>query len=482
MFFEEQRAQFFKPLTSKYRSLAAECLRLLYMRLYSAMADYGYALRREQVLEVFQEAVTRAPEQAMSDTETEEEAELIPRNDRELAALILNTLLDNGWLEVQVDEATLQSSYRFSRYGRMFTQPFVELSGRQVRTRHRNTRNTRNALSAFLQLGEVHDLLDAYEYSERIISDFTDVITELEDRKRQLVRELDIDQLIQKASDEFFDFMEKRFQPDLSVRLSADSVEKHRDDIFSLVEQIKQQSKEFKAAAEGRLRELLPDMIVQGQSLLWSMLDSITLRMTHASDIMLPALRSSLRSFTKRADIIMRQMSYLASQRNNDLVGLCDRLRDMPEVDQEACLERMGEAMSSVKIGLFDPAQVRMNKSRKIRMVDSEIFDAPPTDESARKTLFIQHALDQAFVINDQAVRHYVINLLRGGDRIHTKHLPITKATDFLAATHAIELASTNQMSSDYQFVVVPTGDRVSNDYLTESDDFIIEVKTLSHV
>src|SRR5690606_6474942 len=73
------------------------------------------------------------------------------------------------------------------------------------------------------------DLLDAYEYSERIISDFTDVISELEERKRQLVREVEARQLVQQASEEFFDFMEKVFKPDLEVRLSADSVEKYRD-------------------------------------------------------------------------------------------------------------------------------------------------------------------------------------------------------------------------------------------------------------
>ena len=85
--------------------------------------------------------------------------------------------------------------------------------------------------------------------------------------------------------------MEKRFQPDLSIRLSADSVEKHREDILSVIDQIKRQPKSWKAHAEGRLRELLPGMIEPGRSLLWTMLDRILLRMTHASDVMLPALR-----------------------------------------------------------------------------------------------------------------------------------------------------------------------------------------------
>ncbi len=477
-FFKDQRSTFFKPLSSKFRELAMECLCLLYRRLYSAMADYGHALRRDQLLDVFMEAITRAPALALPE-DSETDAEYTPRNDRELANLLLNQLLDHGWLEMQVDEANLQSSYRFSRVGRLFTQPFVELRGTQVRTRHRNTRNTRNALSAFLQMGEAHDLLDAYEYSERIISDFTDVIAELEDRKRQLVKELDLEQLIQRASDEFFDFMEKRFQPDLSIRLSADSVEKHREDIFSLIDQIKRQPKHWKANAEGRLRELLPDMVEPGQSLLWLMLDRIVLRMTHASDIMLPALRSSLRSFTKRADIIIRQMSYLASQRNNNLVSVCEHIRQLPAADADQALMRMGDSMASVRIGLLDPAQVRLHKARRVHRVDALIMDVPDADDSALKTLFIQNALDQAFVINDRNTRDYVVRLLSHGDRIHTKHLTVLTASDLLAASHAIELSSANQMSSDYRFTVTPTGDRIGNAYLTEADDFIIEVKKI---
>jgi len=61
MFFSEQRQQFFKPLTSKYREQVVECLRLLYERLYSANADYGESLRRNQLIEIFEEALARAP-------------------------------------------------------------------------------------------------------------------------------------------------------------------------------------------------------------------------------------------------------------------------------------------------------------------------------------------------------------------------------------------------------------------------------------
>jgi hypothetical protein len=214
MIFADARLHFFRPLTGKYREQTVACLRGLYARLYSSLADYNRVVQRELVLEVFQEAITRTP------VFDEADDELTPavKGEREQSIWMLNLLLEHGWIERNVDEVTLSSTYGFSRIGRLFTQPMEELAGNRFRTRHRNTRNTCSALRSFLDKHEVYDLLDAYEYSERIVSDFSDVIAELEDRKRQLVREVEAQQLVRRASDEFFEFMEKRFMPDLSLR------------------------------------------------------------------------------------------------------------------------------------------------------------------------------------------------------------------------------------------------------------------------
>ena len=337
MLFADARTQFFRPLTSKYRAQIAECLRVLYERLYSAQADYGQSLRRDQMLDVFAEALARAPV-----LEGDDDSETRFRNHRDQAVWVLHTLLEHGWLEKQVDPATLESTFPFTRLGRLFTQPLVEADANRVRTRHRNTRNTLNALEAFLQRGEVHDLLDAYEYSERIIADFADIIGELEERKRALVREVESQQLAQQATQAFFEFMENRFQPDVAVRLSADSVEKHRDAITAVIQRIRRQRKEFKAEAEVRLREVVPELVQPGRSVLWQILDTIETRMRRAAETMLPALRRALQGFTKRADIIMRQLSYLSTQRNSDVLRICQDLSRLPAAERERLLAQAG--------------------------------------------------------------------------------------------------------------------------------------------
>ncbi|EAR10480.1 Wadjet anti-phage system protein JetA family protein [Reinekea blandensis] len=480
MFFDQNRVQFFRPLTSKYREQVVECLRELYRRLYtSSSADYGHALTRDDVIETFSAALVRAPVLQTDDDDTEGRF----RTSREQAGWVLNQLLEFGWLEKQVDEATLQSSFNFSRFGRTFTEPFVATDASQVRTRHRNTRNVRNAMSSFLENGEAYDLLDAWEYSERIISDFTDVIAELDDRKRSLVQQMENQVMIQQATNDFFDFMEKRFQPDLAIRLSADNVEKYRNEISQKIQQIRQQDKGFKQQAERRLRELLPDMVQDGQSVLWMVLDSIEHRLQAASDIMLPALRRSLQSFTKRADIIIRQMNYLASSTHNDMVQVLQQFTEKPITEQEALLDRASQLMSVPQIGLLDPAHMRLHNRRIQRSLALDVV--PDSDEEfdrdAHKELVVQQWLDQAFLINDNQVREFLVRHLMAGESIRTDDLPVRSAADLLNLSHAIEVGSANSLSSELLFDVTYVGDApVATEYFTQQDLFEIRLRDAS--
>jgi hypothetical protein len=486
MFFDQERVQFFRPLTSKYRAQVLECLKELYRRLYSSSsADYGQALQRDVVIETFQEALVRAPILADGDDNDDLVQDSRFRNSREQAGWVLNQLIEFGWMEKQVDEATLQSTFAFSRFGRQFIDPFISESRASARTRHRNTRNTRNSLEAFLERGEVYDLLDAFEYSERIISDFTDVISELEERKRDLVREMDDQMLVQRASEEFFDFMEKRFQPDLSVRLSADNVEKHRDRISELLEQVRNKNKAYKAKAEGRLRELLPELIQPGTSVLWTILEGIEQRIRNASDVMLPALRKALHGFTKRADIIIRQMSYLASQQHNDVLSVCKQLSALTPEKQDAQLMAAGQLMSVPEVTLVDPAQVRLAAPRKRRIIEADLDEGNEAfDMDARKDIYVQQVLDQAFFINNNSLRSYMHKHLLAGDVISTKDLPIDTAKDFLAVANAISLASTSSLSLDFEFLMAYQSTEkddlknafVAPQYFIQKDHFTVEI------
>ncbi len=476
MFFTDERINFFKPLTSKYREQVVECLALLYERQYSSNADYGTSLSRDQVIEIFEEALTRSSKHIFEDEEDTAQEQRF-KSLREHGGWILNQLLEAGWLEKQVDTATLQSTFPFSRMGRIFTLALVESDSNQIRTRHRNTRNTLNALEAFHSRGEVYDLLDAYEYSERIITDFTDIISELEERKRELVREVESVQLVQQATDHFFDFMEKRFKPDIAVRLSADSVEKHREDINKTIRKIKRKKREEKAEAEMALRRTIPDLCHHEQSYLMHILDTIDQRMRNASEVMLPALRRSLHGFTRRADIIIRQISYMNSHNNNDLVEICRELADLSDTEYQQRMDAASESMTTMNMRFIDPKQIRLNERKQKQWVDSSIHEQKAINKEAQREIMIQQLLDQAFIINRKSVHEYVTNSLKTGKMISTRDLSVDDAKDLISLAHVIEIGSVNNLSSDFTFRVTPTGKQVTDsEYYKSYDEFTIEL------
>jgi hypothetical protein len=478
MFFTDDRIQFFKPLTGKYREHVRTCLGLLYNRQYGASADYGHSLTRDQTIEILEQALIQLGEVSFSRDEFDDNSvEERFKSAREHANWVLKQLTEHGWIDRQVDTATLQSTFPFSRMGRVFAQSLLEADSSRVRTRHRNTRNTLNALDAFVSRGEVYDLLDAFDYSERIVTDFTDVISELEEKKRALVQEMESQQLIQQAAEQFFDFMEKRFQPDIQVRLSADSVEKHRDHIDKRIASIRRKKDAFKSDAEANLRRTVPDLCEPHQSYLYYILDTIERRMHNAADVMLPALRRALHGFTKRADIIIRQLSYLNTQQDSNLVDVCRELADLPEADFAARLSAAAQLASTFKLQLIDPQQLKLLERKSKEIVDNNVAEALVPDRDAQCELMVQQLLDQAFVVNSQGIKDYVLQTLRDGRKLSTKELQINNADELLAMAHAIEVAGINNLSSNLRFKVSRKGDETaSNEYYQRFDEHEIEL------
>jgi hypothetical protein len=472
MLFAAERLHFFRPLTGKYRAQVVACLRALYSRLYSSLADYSRVVHRDLVLEVFQEAITQAPVLDAS----EDDKALPTRSDREQATWMLNLLLEYGWLERHVDEVTLTSTYAFSRVGRLFTQPMHEIDGGRFRTRHRNTRNTCNALRSFLDKHEAYDLLDAYEYSERIVSDFSDVIAELEDRKRQLVRDVEAQQLVQRASEEFFEFMEKRFMPDLAVRFSEDSVVKYRDELDQLLRKARAQRRDVKAAVERELRRLAPELAVDDKrSIYLQILDQIESRLHSAADIMLPALRNALHGFTRRADILLRQLSFSEASQHA-LLDAFERLAPQTAQQQDACFAAASVYMASLEVGFVDPDQLRLYNTDRRRVINTNVEAAAVDDPHTRRLLFIEQALERAFAVNNRQLYDYVVNALAGGHEIRTASLPMRDARELLYAAHVIEIGAAGWADHGYRFEVQDTGRRLRNDYYEGMDEFVIRV------
>ena len=140
--------------------------------------------------------------------------------------------------------------------------------------------------------------------------------------------------------------------------------------------------------------------------------------------------------------------------------------------------------MSVAELALIDPGRVLLVTSRSRRIIGTELYEETVAfDMDARKYIYIQQVLDQAFFINNNSLRSYMQQHLLAGDVISTRDLPIHNAKDFLAVANAIGLASTSSLSSDFEFVMnyeaspdtrVDSADE--DKYFSKKDHFTVEL------
>ncbi|MDB5800858.1 MAG: hypothetical protein JWL63_1797 [Rhodocyclales bacterium] len=262
VFFLGPREHFFRPLTWQDREACAAVLRQLHERIHGPDADYAEILTRELVLEIIQGVVVQPAYRSgalSSDSAVDAQAE------RDYGLDLLRALKEHGWLEDYKDPIDLRPTLKLTRTGKAFSEVFAELDNARHKTRQRNMRSARKALLAFLESRDEEELLDAYDYASRVIQDLQDDIEYF----RMLMQTLTREALTQKlAWDEFNDFLERRFGKEMSVRLVADSVDRHRSQIIELLDLIRAWPAEQRLKVDASLRQRAPwlDEVLDGRS------------------------------------------------------------------------------------------------------------------------------------------------------------------------------------------------------------------------
>ena len=195
---------------------------------------------------------------------------------------------------------------------------------------------------------------------------------------------------------------------------------------------------------------------------------------------MLPALRKALQGFTKRADIIIRQMSYLASSSHNDMAKVCQQLVAQPRAEQDRLLVLAGDLMAVPRVGLVDPVHLYLHSRRSKRTFQLDVAEDRDEefDRDAHRELVVQQWLDQAFLINDTQVRRFLARHLLAGEAVKTSDLPVDSAGELLSLAHAIEVGSANSLTDELQFSVEYSGSEpVASAYFHQQDQFEIRIR-----
>ncbi len=452
------------------------CIRNLYLRLNGPEADYSYHLTRADVMDIFVAGVRSAP--ALDDDAPGAVETKMSVQDR--AAWMLKKLSDAGWIEAYLDSGTMQTAYRFTAQGRQFAAPFAQRHT-EIITNTQHTRSTLSHLQSFvtkMQAGaiSVGDLMIAAKLSGEIISDFNEIIEEIVEQRRALIASVNREiQAAKQAGDNFFEFMEKRFIPDMFVRFNQDSVERYRNEILDLLDTIRGQSDTVKVAIEKDLRSNYPHLLKADRPsiLIWA-LDLIEQRLTAACEVKIPELRAQTENFIRRARVLINHLASLAfgEIETDSVFSLVKRLSTFDAGDVGAILEDERSRLPRIHIGLVNPGKVKLPGKRVPRQIHTLLEKEARVQPEEQRLAYIRKELALAFRIDTASIKGFVIKQLLGGHKVRASSFIIHDVASLLGAIHAPMVGSAG--STGPLFRVTPVAGKVENDYFT-SQDFTIE-------
>lgn len=457
VFFQGEREHFFRPLNWQDKETCAAVLRQLHERVHGPDADYAEVLTRELVLDIILQIIAQPAYRAGALPESVTASGLVqPQAERDYALKLLRDLKEHGWLEDYKDPINLQPTLKLTRAGKAFSEVFAELDNARHKTRQRNMRSARKALQALLENRDEDELLDAYDFASRVVQDLQEDIEYF----RLLMQTLTREALTQKlAWDEFNDFLERRFGRELSSRLVADSVDRHRSQIVELLDMVRSWPEPQRLVVDSALRQRATwlEGVLEGRSATLWLCQRIEDLIDTACQVKLPMLRSEMHNYVRRFTSLLRQalsLDYGAeSPMGRTLVGI----KTSASVDRETWLQALAQRLSTAEVRL--PTSGLRWTHRDQQEAEGSTIDWQILPHS-RLEAAMRRAEAEAFVISEDRLLAQLNSLSasRSPDRpLRLSDLEITGAADALAALHTVGAVRSMQGQARWRAHKLPT-------------------------
>jgi len=438
VFFESERQHFFRPLTGKRRELVVACLRVLYERLHGPSVDYSQNLTRDSLKELLSTTVQGLINDFAVDNlqNTDELSALDSADDQQLTTVLIRTLLKDGWLETFGDRSGLVTAYRFSRAGKLFAEALWSLDRMRARSRQRNVRSCRNALEAARKNIDAYDLIDAYDYAEKIISDLSEGVDYFQDLVRRLMSEAS-----NTPWDEFIDFLD-RFEKEFKKQLTADNVDRHRQAILEHLSRLRNLDSGKFQAFESQLQDIASWANAErgDESIFDWLLDRIEDRVEAACTGKHPELIKAMNIYMRRAASIVQQALMLqGGQQRHGFSRAIAQGAALEGERQEQFLQTLGAAIAASEVRLLDPAAFKLRSASQRRKALT-VTALPKVSRDARLNAAIQRAEAAAFTLSNQQVVDFIRGELRLRQRpIRLSSLSVETVTDLLQTMQMVE-------------------------------------------
>jgi Family of unknown function (DUF5716) len=433
LFFTGKRDQFFRPLTHGDRESCAAVLRSLYDRVHGPNADYSEALTRELVVSMIFQVLAEPNLRALA---FEPGKSVSAEEERTYAGELVRKLKEHAWLEDYKDPIDLKPTLKMTRAGKEFAEVLSNLDNSRARTRQRNMRSAKKALTAFVAGHDVDELLDGYDFATRVVQDLQDDIEYF----RTLIQSLTREALEQKVAwSEFNEFIEKRFAKEYAVRLVADSAERHRGHIVELLDQIRALPAEIRTTVDASLLQRAAWLEPQAQlrsPMLW-LCDRMESMVEAACSLKLPMLRSEMSNYVRRFTSLLKQALSLDYSAESPLGRAMSLLKERPDADRHEFLDAMAKRMGTAEIRLAGAALRWIIRERE---VERGALTPLVVNEASRIEAAMRRAEAEAFAFSDQEVLAGLLPFFTEG-RLSLDQLPVTTATEAVRVLHAVGAA-----------------------------------------
>lgn len=465
VFFEAERLRFFRPLNSARRELVAACLRALFDRLHGPTAEYAHNLTREALRELLFPVVRDYQSFAAEEGGDDELSAPDADDPHVLVSMVIRALLTDGWLEQFADRTGLVTAFRFSRPGKLFAEALWSLD-RPSRSRQRNMRGCRNALEAALsERGDAHDLVDAYEYAEKVIEDLTDGIDYFQELVRHLMQEAS-------ARNQWADFGEflERFRRDYSKQLTIENPTSNRQAIVQKLESLRLVPEPKFKRMEQQLRDVAHWAVKEHTGA--SVYDWL---LTRIEDIVDAACQSKQPTFLKAMDTYLKRVNGLAlqsmmlrsGQTRHAYLATIQKLAESSEEEQDRLLAHVGQFLAPAEIRLLDPASFKLRTALQRRKAVTVSIRPRPSREE-RLAAAVARAEAEAFSIpNEEVAQHIRADLRVFQHPIRVSAMPTATARDLIRAMQAVEAARSDG-GADLVVKKLPT--RLENEFYSGND------------
>lgn len=471
LFFEAERQKFFRPVSSSRRELVVACLRAMFERLHGPAADYAHNLTRDVLKDLLLPVVRNYQDKVAPDAGQDEFNMPDSDDPQQLTGVVIRSLLDDGWLEQFADRHGLVSAFRFSRPGKLFAEALWSLD-RPSRSRQRNMRGCRNALEhALTESGDAHDLVDAYEYAEKVIEDLTDGI----DYFQELVRHLMQTASVHTQWNEFVEFLD-RFQRDYSKQLTADNATLNRQAIRQKLEKLRLVPENKYARADAQLHDIAHWTVTEhtGPSVYDWLLSRIEDIVDAACESKQPGFLKAMETYLKRVNgLALQSMMLRSGQTRHAYLAAIQKVSESPGEAQDKLLAHIGERLVSAEIRLLDPYSFKSRTATQRRKAVTVSIQPRPSRE-ARLAAAMQRAESEVFSLSNEELAEKLRGDLRIFRRpIRLSLLPSLTARDVIRTMQAVE-AVRNARGNDLVARKLPA--RLDNEFYSGSD-YEIDIK-----